>query len=165
MRREPLRFYLGFTYHAHVAVDRGDALVRTRFQQLRGNDLLDGEDNAVLAPDADGCAAILDCLDCVFDLEVAAVGREDGVEEIVTRSDGRLKGCLAPIRGVTWCRKLTMVSIRQPSPLDCLAVFVGDGEWADGSGGALRRMTEVELQAAGAARFCEVWLPCAPATC
>lgn len=68
-----------------MSIDRGDALVGFWLQQLGCDELLDGEDDAILAADADGGAAILDSLDSIFDLEVAAVGGEDGVLEIVTR--------------------------------------------------------------------------------
>lgn len=56
-----------------------DALVRVRLEELRTDDLLDGEDDAVLTPNAERRAAILDGLDSVFDLEVAAIRGEDGV--------------------------------------------------------------------------------------
>lgn len=68
-----------------MSIDGGDAFVGFWLQQLGCDELLDGEDDAVLAADADGGAAILDSLDGIFDLEVAAVGGEDGVLEIVTR--------------------------------------------------------------------------------
>lgn len=73
-----------------MGVNGCDALVGTRFQQLRGDDLFDSKDDAILAPDTDGGTTILDSLDGVLDLEVAAVRREDGVEQVVTCADGRL---------------------------------------------------------------------------
>lgn len=68
-----------------MSIDRGDAFVGFWLQQLGCDELLDGEDDAVLAADSDGGAAILDSLDGIFDLKVAAVGGEDGVLEIVSR--------------------------------------------------------------------------------
>lgn len=62
------------TYNTKMSVNSSDALVGVWFPQLGGDDLLDGEDDALLATDADGCAAILDGLDGILDLEVAAVG-------------------------------------------------------------------------------------------
>lgn len=73
-----------------MGVDGGDALVGTGFQQLGAYDLLNGEDDAILGADADGGAAIFHCLDRIFDLKVPTVGGEDGVEQVVTRSYGRL---------------------------------------------------------------------------
>jgi hypothetical protein len=58
------------TYNAHVAVDRGYPLVRARLEQLAGDELLEREHHAVLAPYADRCAAVLHRLDCIFDLAV-----------------------------------------------------------------------------------------------
>jgi hypothetical protein len=73
-----------------VGVDGSDALVGTGFQQLGAYDLLNGEDDAILGADTDGGAAILYCLDRIFDLEVSTVGGEDGVEQVVACSYGRL---------------------------------------------------------------------------
>jgi hypothetical protein len=69
-----------------MPVHRGDPLVGAGLEQLRGHDFLDGQDDAVPAADADRGAAVLDRLDGVLNLEVAAIGREDGVEEIVPRA-------------------------------------------------------------------------------
>jgi hypothetical protein len=80
------------TYDSQVAVDGGDALVRTSLPQFGGYDLLNGKNDAILAPDADGRATVLDGLDGVLDLEVAAIGGEDGVGKIVARAYGRLGG-------------------------------------------------------------------------
>lgn len=60
-----------------MAVDGSDSLVGAGLQELGSDDLFDGEDDAVLAADADGGTAILDGLDGVLNLEVAAVGGED----------------------------------------------------------------------------------------
>lgn len=64
----------------------GNPLIGTGLEQLRGDDLLDGEDDAILAADADRRAAVLYGLYGVLDLEIAAVGGEDGVGEIVARA-------------------------------------------------------------------------------
>jgi len=73
-----------------MPIHGSNALVGSRLEQLRCDDLLYGEHDAILAPDADRGAAVLDRLDGIFDLEVAAVGGEDGVCEIVTCSYRRL---------------------------------------------------------------------------
>jgi hypothetical protein len=69
-----------------VRVDGGDALVGARLEQLRRHHLFNRQHDAVLAPYANGRAAILDSFERVVDLEVLAVGREDGVVEVVAGS-------------------------------------------------------------------------------
>jgi hypothetical protein len=81
------------TYHTQVPIYRGNTLVGTLLEQLGGDDLLDGQNDALLAPDADRCAAILDRLDRVLNLEITAVGREDGVGKVVARAYRRLERC------------------------------------------------------------------------
>ncbi len=76
----------GTTYDSNVTINGTDALVGASLGQLRRNHLFNGQDDTLVAADADGCAAILYRLDGVFDLEVAAIGREDGVEQIVPGS-------------------------------------------------------------------------------
>ena len=78
-----------------MSVNSCDALVCSRLQQLAGNELLNCENNSVLAPDADGSVAVLDCLHGVLDLKVASIWGEDGVLEIVTRTYRRLELQLA----------------------------------------------------------------------
>lgn len=87
------------TYHSHVGINGGNPLVGARFQKLGGNDLLDGQDDAVLTPDTDRGAAALDSLDGVLDLEVAAIGGEDGVEQVVTCADRRLQSGRSALSG------------------------------------------------------------------
>lgn len=58
----------GIAYDTKVAVDGGYSLVRAGLLQLAGNEFLKGKDNAVLASYADGSAAVLYRLDCIFDL-------------------------------------------------------------------------------------------------
>ncbi len=65
------------TYCSDMVVNGADSLVGTGLQKLGCDHLLDGEDDAILASDANGRAAILNRLDCIFDLKVAAVRRED----------------------------------------------------------------------------------------
>jgi hypothetical protein len=55
-------------YDAHVPVDSCYSLVCSGLEQLAGDELLQRQYNAILAPDSDCCASVLDCLDCVFDL-------------------------------------------------------------------------------------------------
>lgn len=82
----------GVTYNSQVTVNGGNALVGTGLPQLGGHDLFDGKNDAILAPDTDGRATVLDGLYGVLDLEVAAIGGEDGVGKIVARAYGRLGG-------------------------------------------------------------------------
>jgi hypothetical protein len=70
-------------HDADVAVDGRDALVGVLLQQLGGDEIFEGEHDAVAAADPDRRAPVLDRLDGVFDLEVAAVGAEDAVREVV----------------------------------------------------------------------------------
>jgi hypothetical protein len=79
-------FGLISTHHADIPVHRRYPLIRILLQQLARDQLLQRQDDTILTPDADGCAAVLHRLDCVLDLEVAAIGREDGVGEIVSRA-------------------------------------------------------------------------------
>jgi hypothetical protein len=74
------------SYCSHMSVDCGNAFVGSWLEELAGYELLDCEDDTIFTSDANGCAAVLNCFDCILDLKIAAVGREDGVLEIVTRS-------------------------------------------------------------------------------
>lgn len=74
-----------------MPVDGRDALVGVGFKQFRCDNLLDGQHDAVLAPDADRSAAVLDRLHGILDLEIAAIGGEDGVGEVVARAYRRLR--------------------------------------------------------------------------
>ena len=79
-----------------------DALVDALFEQLRRHHLLDRQHHALLAPDADRGAAVLHRLQGVFGLEVAAIGGEDGVGEIVACSYRRLR--------ITYTRLATIIA-------------------------------------------------------
>lgn len=81
------------TYDTSMVVYRGNALVGSRLKQLRCDNLFDSQDNAVLAADTNRRAAVLYSLDGVLDLEVASIWREDGVEQVVTRSYRGLDVC------------------------------------------------------------------------
>lgn len=89
-----------------MVVYRGNALVGSRLKQLRCDDLFDSQDDAVLAADTNRRATVLDRLDGVFYLEVASIWREDGVEQVVTRSYRGLDGCDAVVSflgsGCSW---------------------------------------------------------------
>ena len=78
------------TYNAQMSIHSRNPLVCSRLQQLARNQLLDGEHHTIFAADSDGRVAILDGLHGIFDLEVAAVGGEDGVLEIVACAYRRL---------------------------------------------------------------------------
>ena len=73
-----------------MSIHSRNPLVCSRLQQLARNQLLDRKHHAVLAADPDGRVAVLDCLHGIFDLEVASVGREDRVLEIVACAYRRL---------------------------------------------------------------------------
>ena len=60
-----------------MTVNGADSLVGAGLLKLGPDNLFEGKDDAILASNSDGCAAILDGLDCVFYLEVAAIRRED----------------------------------------------------------------------------------------
>ena len=79
-----------------MPVDGSNPLIRAGLQQLGCDDLLDREHDAVLTPDTDRGAAILHGFHCVLDLEVSAVGGEDGVGEIVACSYRRLRSVSFP---------------------------------------------------------------------
>ena len=87
----------GGTHNTQVSVHGCNSLVGAGLQQLGGDDLFDRQHDTILTPDADGGAAVLDCLYGIFDLEIAAVGGEDGVGEVVARA----YGCLRCRRGRT----------------------------------------------------------------
>ena len=74
--------------NSDVTVDVEDALVRLLLKQLRGDDLFDGKDYAVLAADGDRSPRFVNSLGGVVDLEDAAVGRELRRVEIVAGADG-----------------------------------------------------------------------------
>lgn len=93
-------------YHSQMPVDSRDALVGVGFEQLGCDEFLDGQYDAVLAPDADRGATVLDRLHGVLDLEVAAIGGEDGVGEVVTCAYRRLRGCEVSFRGSSWMMRI-----------------------------------------------------------
>jgi hypothetical protein len=84
------RWYDARAYHADVAVHGRYPLVGVLFEEFAGDELFEREHDAVLAPDANGCAAVLDRFYGILDLEVAAIGGEDGVGEIVACAYRRL---------------------------------------------------------------------------
>lgn len=51
-----------------MSIHRRYSLVRTRFQQLAGDNLLHGEDDAIFALYSNGCSAVLDRFPGIFDL-------------------------------------------------------------------------------------------------
>jgi len=57
--------------------------------QFGGDDLLHGKDDAVLAPEGNGGATVLDSLAGVVHLKDASVGRELRGVEVVTGANGR----------------------------------------------------------------------------
>jgi len=83
------------TYNTNVPVHGRDALVCVLLHELAGDQLLHRQYYAILASDTDCSAAVLDSFCGVFDLEVAAIGGEDGVGEIVSGTYRRLEDGLA----------------------------------------------------------------------
>lgn len=71
------------TYNTDIPIHSRDALVRVLLHESACDELLHGQHNAILAPDADRGAAVLYGFRGVFDLEVATIGGEDGVGKIV----------------------------------------------------------------------------------
>ena len=61
---------------ANVFVDLNNLLHGARLQKCARHSLLHAEDNTLASLDSDGCAAELDGLEGVFDLEKTAFGRE-----------------------------------------------------------------------------------------
>lgn len=80
----------GVTYNAHMSIHSRNPLVCSRLQQLARNQLLDRKHHTVFAADSDRRVAVLNSLHGIFDLEVAAVGGEDRVLEIVACAYRRL---------------------------------------------------------------------------
>lgn len=92
------------TYNTDVAIDSGYPLVCILLQQLRGDELLQCQDDTIATSDTDASATVFDSLHGIFDLdwvsgdalrsdhelrtdlEVTSIGREDRVLEIVARS-------------------------------------------------------------------------------
>jgi hypothetical protein len=54
-----------------MAVHSGYPLVCAWLQKLAGDNLLDSQDNAVLAPNTYGGSAVLDSFDSIFDLRLS----------------------------------------------------------------------------------------------
>jgi len=79
------------TYNTNVPVHGRDALVGVLLHELAGNQLLHRQYYAILASDTNCSAAVLDSFCGIFDLEVAAIGREDRVGKIVSSTYRRLK--------------------------------------------------------------------------
>lgn len=73
-----------------MPVNCSNTLVCSSLQQLACDDLLNSQNYAILAPNANRGSAVLYRLDCIFDLEVPTVGREYRVREIVARTNGSL---------------------------------------------------------------------------
>jgi hypothetical protein len=71
------------THDTSIPINGGYPLIRILLEQFACDKLLECEHNAIFAPDADCCASVLDCFHCVLDLEVAAIGGEDGVGQVV----------------------------------------------------------------------------------
>jgi len=58
-----------FAYNAHITVYRSYPFVRSRFEQLACNQLLQRQHNAIFAPYSYGGTAVLHRLECVLDLD------------------------------------------------------------------------------------------------
>lgn len=71
------------THNTHMSVNSGNALVGVLLHELACDELLHCQNNTILASNADRSAAVLDSLGGIFDLEVTAIGGEDGVGKIV----------------------------------------------------------------------------------
>lgn len=71
------------TYNTDIPVNSGNALVGVLLHKFACDELLHCQNNAILASNADRGTAVLYSLSGVLDLEVAAIGGEDGVGKIV----------------------------------------------------------------------------------
>lgn len=71
------------TNDANIPVHGRYLLVGSRLEQLAADELFERQHNAVFAADTNGGATILDRLDGIFDLEVPAIWREDGVGQVI----------------------------------------------------------------------------------
>jgi len=60
-----------------MSVDCCNTFVGSWLQQFAGNDLLNRKNNAIFTPDANRSSTVLYRLDCILDLEIPAVWRED----------------------------------------------------------------------------------------
>ena len=69
-----------------MSVYCSNTLVGTSLQQLTSDHFLNCEHDTIFAPNANGGSTIFYGFDRIFDLEVASIGREDRVGEIVTRT-------------------------------------------------------------------------------
>ena len=69
-----------------MSVDGANPLIGAGLEKLGSYDFLHGEDYTIFASDPYGGSSIFYRLDCVLDLEIATVRREDGVEQVVARS-------------------------------------------------------------------------------
>jgi hypothetical protein len=65
------------TYCAHVSINCCNTLIGSGLQQLACDDLLNRKNNAIFAPDSNRSSTVFDCLNCIFDLEVSPIRRED----------------------------------------------------------------------------------------
>ena len=74
-------------YDPYIAIDRCYPLVCAGLQELGGDDLFAGENDAVSRSDTDAGAAVLHRFNGVFDLKVASIGGEDGVGEVIAGAD------------------------------------------------------------------------------
>ena len=81
---------------ADVVVEHGRLADGSRVLELEDGFLLDGEDDAVLAADADGAGTLADGFEGIVDLEEVAVGAVCRSKSVV--SGGRGSRTLAPTR-------------------------------------------------------------------
>jgi len=77
--------------NADVPIHCSYSLVCIGFEEFGGYDLFYRENDTMLGADADAGTAVFDRFNCIFDLEVAAVGRKDRIGEIVTGPNRRLQ--------------------------------------------------------------------------
>ncbi len=69
-----------------MSVDRSNTLVGSWLKQLAGDDFFNRKNNTIFTPNSNGGTTILYRLDCIFDLEISAIRRENRVREIVART-------------------------------------------------------------------------------
>ena len=79
------------THNTDMSIHGRNALVCVLLHELACDELLHCQYHAILASDTDCGAAVLNSFCGVFDLKVAAIGREDGVGKVVARAYRRLE--------------------------------------------------------------------------
>ena len=71
------------TYDPNIPIHSSYPLIRIFLEQFACDELFQSKNDPIFTSYADGCAAVFYRFHGVLDLEVAAIGGEDGVGEVV----------------------------------------------------------------------------------